>query len=155
MRYDKTTCPIASCKSICQKWQSGKQNKTLTCPAQQVMFWAESLQCNSPLFNRVAGQVEGPTGQVSFRGSLPRSARNILESMLHPDEIIKIINIIVLVAITMLIFTISTRSSNRDTKGNILLILITLLTLFGIMLVLEFGISFFVTFSAILRLICD
>ena len=90
-RANITTCPIASCKSIWQKWQSGKQNKTLTCPAQQVMFWAESLQCNSPLFNRVAGQVEVPTGQVSFRGSLPRSARNILESMLHPDETVEII----------------------------------------------------------------
>ena len=31
-----TTCPLASCK----------QNKTLTCPARQVMFWAEF---NSPL----------------------------------------------------------------------------------------------------------
>ena len=27
-------------------------------------------QCNSPLFNRVAGQVDVPVGQVNFRGSL-------------------------------------------------------------------------------------
>ena len=44
--------------NLAKKWQSGKQNKTLTCPAQQMIFWAESSQCDSPLFNRVAGQVE-------------------------------------------------------------------------------------------------
>ena len=72
-----TISPIARRKWIQQKWQSGKQNWTLTCPARQVMFWAESLQCNSPLFNRVAMQVEVPAGQVNFRGSLPCSARNV------------------------------------------------------------------------------
>ena len=67
-----------------KKSQSGKQNKTLTCTALQVMFWAESLQCYSPLFNRAAGQVEVLAGQVNFRGSLPHLASNALESMLHP-----------------------------------------------------------------------
>ena len=42
------------------------------------------LQCNSPLFNRVAGQVEVVAGQVNFRGCLPRLASNVLEPMLHP-----------------------------------------------------------------------
>ena len=51
--------------------QSGKQNETLTCLARQVMFWAGSSQWNSPLFNRVAGQVDVPAGQVNSRGSLP------------------------------------------------------------------------------------
>ena len=34
----------------------------------QVMFWAESSQCNSPLFigGEVAGQVEVPAGQVNL-----------------------------------------------------------------------------------------
>ena len=68
-----------------EKRQLGKQNNTLTCPAWQVMFWAESLQCNSHLFNRVAGQVEVPAGQVNFRGSLPCLASNVLEPMLHID----------------------------------------------------------------------
>ena len=52
--------------------------------AQQVMFWAEPSQCKSPLFNRVAGQVEVPAGQVNLRGSLPHSASKILEPMLQP-----------------------------------------------------------------------
>ena len=56
----------------------------LTCPSGQVMFWAESWQCNSPLVNRVAEQVEVPVGQVNFRGSLPCSASNDLEPMFHP-----------------------------------------------------------------------
>ena len=33
-----------------------------------------------------AGQVEVPAGQVNIRGSLPRSANNVLEPMLHPDS---------------------------------------------------------------------
>ena len=37
-----------------------------TRPARQVMFWAESSQFNSPLFNGVAGQVEVPAGQVNL-----------------------------------------------------------------------------------------
>ena len=78
-----TACPVAS--ELSKKWQSSKQNKTLTCPARQVMFWVMSLQCNSPLFNRVAGQVEVPTGSINFRGSLPCSASNVFEPMLHPD----------------------------------------------------------------------
>ena len=38
----------------------------------------------SPLFNRVAGQVEVPAGQVNLRGSLPRSENNVLQPMLQP-----------------------------------------------------------------------
>ena len=75
----------------CKIQQSGRQNKTLTCPAGQLMFWAES----SPFFNRVAGKVEVLAGQVNFRGSLPRSARMALELMLHsarePDKVFTVL----------------------------------------------------------------
>ena len=57
-------------------------NSAKTAP--QVMFWTDSSQCNSPLFNRVAGQVEVLAWQVNLRGSLPCSASNVLEPMLHP-----------------------------------------------------------------------
>ena len=83
-----TTCLIAS--EFGKKRQSGKQNKTSTCTARQVMFLAESLQCNSasansPLLNIVPGQVEVQPGQVNFRGSLPGLASHLLEPMLHPE----------------------------------------------------------------------
>ena len=32
--------------------------------------------------------MEVPAGQVNFRGSLPRSENNVLQPMLHPDDII-------------------------------------------------------------------
>ena len=54
----------------------GKQNKTLACPARQIMFWAESSQCNSPLFKRVAWQVKVLAGQINLRGSFP--ARQVM-----------------------------------------------------------------------------
>ena len=38
---------------------------------------------------RVAGQREVQTGQVNFRGSLPRSENSVLQPMLHPDNGIK------------------------------------------------------------------
>ena len=38
----------------------------------------------SPLFNRVAGLVEVPAGQVNFGDSLPSSENNVLKPMLHP-----------------------------------------------------------------------
>ena len=38
----------------------------------------------SPLFNKVAGQVEVPAGPVNFRGSCPRSENDVLQPMLHP-----------------------------------------------------------------------
>ena len=57
-----------------KKRQWGKLNKSLTRPTRQVMFWAKS---NLPLFDRVAGQVEMPAGQVNFRGSLPRSENKV------------------------------------------------------------------------------
>ena len=75
-----TTCPVAS--EFGKKQQSGKQKKTLACPARQVMFLAESSKCNSPLFNRVAGQVEVPVGQVNCRGSFHCSASNVLGRVL-------------------------------------------------------------------------
>ena len=78
------TCHEASCKSIWQKKQLGKQNNTQTCPTLQVIFWAESSQCSTPLFNRMAWQVEVPAGQVNFRGSLSHLASNVLKLMLHP-----------------------------------------------------------------------
>ena len=53
-------------------WQA-EQDPNLPCS--QVMFWAESLQCNSSLFNRVAGQV-------NLRGSLSLSASNVLGRVL-------------------------------------------------------------------------
>ena len=53
-----TTCSVASAIKLGKKQQLGKQNKTLICLARQVLFCAESLQCYSPLFNKVTGQVE-------------------------------------------------------------------------------------------------
>ena len=53
-----TTCSVASEIELGKKQKLGKHNKTLICLAQQVLFCTESLQCYSPLFNRVAGQVE-------------------------------------------------------------------------------------------------
>ena len=41
---------------------------------------AESSQCNSPLFNRVEGQVEVPAVPVNFRGSLQCYASNVLQN---------------------------------------------------------------------------
>ena len=61
----------------------GQAEQDSTLPLWQVVFWAASLQCNSPLFNRVAGQVEVPPWPVNFRGSLPRSASTVLEPILH------------------------------------------------------------------------
>ena len=52
--------------NLAKKWLSGKQNKTLACPARQAMFWADSVQCNFALFNRMVGQVEVPAGQVNI-----------------------------------------------------------------------------------------
>ena len=69
----------------------GKQNQTQTCPSRQVIFRAESSQCNSPLFKRVAGQVEVLAGQVNFMGSLPCSASNVLEPMLNPGVILTVV----------------------------------------------------------------
>ena len=57
-------------------------NKTLTCPARQVIFGQSLI---SSLFNRVSGQVEVPAGQVNFRGSLLRSENNVLQPILHPE----------------------------------------------------------------------
>ena len=47
-----------------------------------------SLQRNSLLFNKVAGQVEVLAGQVNFRASFPRTARDVLEPMFHPDSLL-------------------------------------------------------------------
>ena len=57
-----TPCPVARCK----KQQSGidgqaDQVPNLPCSANNVS------QCNSPLFNKVVGQVEVPAGQVNVR----------------------------------------------------------------------------------------
>ena len=62
-------------------WQA-EQDPNLPCLASNDLGRVSS-QCNSPLFNRVAGQVEVPVGQVNLRGSLLRAASNVLESMLH------------------------------------------------------------------------
>ena len=83
-----TTCPVANCKCIRQKMTIAQAEHDLTWPARQAMFWAESSQCNSPLFNRVAGQVEVLAGQVNFRGSLPCLASNVLEPILHPVTVL-------------------------------------------------------------------
>ena len=74
-----TTCPVAS--EFCGKWQLGQaeQGPNLPRSASNVLS-----RCNSILFNRVAGQAEVAAGQVNFRGSLPCSASNVLEPMLHP-----------------------------------------------------------------------
>ena len=80
-----TTCPVASCKWIWQiKTATGQAEQDPNLPAQKVMFLAWSSQCNSPLFNRVAWQVEVLAGQVNFRGSLPCLASDVLKPMLHP-----------------------------------------------------------------------
>ena len=42
-------------------------------------------QCNTPLYNRVAGQVEVPVGQLNLSDIFPHSANNVLEPILHPD----------------------------------------------------------------------
>ena len=42
------------------------------------MFWAESFQCNSALFNRRA------CGSAGSASKLPCSASNVLEPILHP-----------------------------------------------------------------------
>ena len=77
-RCQRVTWPLAQVASeFSKKQQSGKQNKTLTCPARQVTFWPQSSQCVLLLFNRVAGQV-------NFKGSLPCSASYVLKLMLHP-----------------------------------------------------------------------
>ena len=83
--YNITTCPVASCKWIWQiKTATGQAEQEPNLPAQKVMFLAGSSRCNSPLFNRVAWQVEVLAGQVNFRGSLPCLASDVLEPMLHP-----------------------------------------------------------------------
>ena len=55
-----TTCPVTS--ELGNEWQSGKQNTNLPCPAQQVMFWAESSQDNSPLLSKQSGGASGSAG---------------------------------------------------------------------------------------------
>ena len=68
-----------------KKRQSVQLKKTITCPNWQVILWAESSQCKSPLCNRMVGQVKVLVGQVNFRGSLPRLASNVLKSKLHTE----------------------------------------------------------------------
>ena len=69
-----TTCPVAS--EFGKKFAMGQAEPDPDLPrsASNVLGKVQS----QPLFNRVAGQVEVPTGQVNFRGSLPRSANNVL-----------------------------------------------------------------------------
>ena len=75
-----TTAPVASCKGIQQKMAMGQaiQDPDLPCSASNVLGKV------SPLFYRVAGQVEMPAGQVNLKGSLPCSENNILQPMVHP-----------------------------------------------------------------------
>ena len=69
-------CYITS--KICKRRQSGKQIKTLTCHAGQVMFLAE---CNSFLSNRVAGQVEVQGGKQTLGAACPALPKRCL--MVH------------------------------------------------------------------------
>ena len=69
--------------------------------------YVESFQCNSHLFNRVAGQVEVLAGQVNFRGSLPCSASKVLEPVLHPLSLINVY-LLILIFTCHLIFQIYT-----------------------------------------------
>ena len=48
------------------------------------MFWVESSQISSPLFDRVAGQVKVSAGHENLRGNLSYLASEVLESMLLP-----------------------------------------------------------------------
>ena len=75
------------CMGIQQKMAIGQAEWNPNLPTWQVMFLAEFLQCVSPLFYRVAGQVKVLAGQVNFRGSLPPSASNVLKPMLHPEVV--------------------------------------------------------------------
>ena len=75
--------PCYKLQGIRQKTTMGQADQDPTCPAQEVMFWAIPI---SLLFNRVAGQVEVPAGQVNFRDSLPHSENNVFQSMLHPAD---------------------------------------------------------------------
>ena len=75
-------CPVISEFGKKTAIEQAEQDPNL--PARQVMFWVESSQCNSSLFNRVAGQVEVAAGQNNFRDRMHRRSSNVLEPMLHP-----------------------------------------------------------------------
>ena len=64
-----TTGPVAS--EFAKKWQSGKQNKTLTCPTLQVMFWAESSQYNIPLLSEWRGKWKCQLGRSTLGAAAP------------------------------------------------------------------------------------
>ena len=53
-----TTCPIASCKWMRQKTAIRQAEQDPNLPYFASNFWAESLQCNSPSFNRGVKQFE-------------------------------------------------------------------------------------------------
>ena len=67
---------MASCKQIWQKTAIEKVEQDPNLPG--------SASSDSPLFNRVAGQVDVLAGQVNLWGRLPCSASNVLEPTLHP-----------------------------------------------------------------------
>ena len=50
----------------------------------EVMFWAESSQCNSLLFLKQSGGTSGSA--VNLRGSVLRSSSNVLEATLQPGD---------------------------------------------------------------------
>ena len=83
-RATQPLAPLQVASEFGKKRQWGKLNKTLACPAQQVMFWAKSNLTFVKYL--VVGQVEVKAGQVNFRGSLPRSENNVLQPMLHPGN---------------------------------------------------------------------
>ena len=77
---------MQSCKGIWQKTAIGQaeQDPNLLAPSASYVLGRVLAMYNSPFFDRVAGQVRVPAGQVNFRGSLPRWASNVLEPMLYP-----------------------------------------------------------------------
>ena len=62
-----------------------EQDSDMPCSASNVLGKVQSHL--SPLFNRVAGQMEVPTGPVNLRDSLPHSENSVLQHMLHPGDV--------------------------------------------------------------------
>ena len=80
-----TICPIARCKWIWQNTALGQAEQDPDLPRSSSNVLGK-VQCQSPLFNGVVGQVEVQVGQVNLRGSLPCSENNVLQTMLHPAK---------------------------------------------------------------------
>ena len=76
---------------IWQKTATGQAelDHDLPCSASNVLGTVLAMLLTFVYYGRVVGQVEVPTGQVNFRGSLPRLVSKVFEPMLHPAELPK------------------------------------------------------------------